>query len=80
MAGELSFIDGLVHTAAVRALTDGEVFSLDRQSLEALIERDAVLVYKVMRAIVRTVHLILSRMNFQHVEMAKYIYKQHARS
>jgi hypothetical protein len=36
-------------------------------------------VYRVMRAIVRTVHEIQRRISMQSVELANYIYKQHGR-
>jgi len=79
MAGELGFIDGLEHSAALRALNDCEVLSLEREKFESLIQTDPELVYKIMRTILRTVHGILRRMNAQYVEMTNYIFKQHGR-
>jgi CRP-like cAMP-binding protein len=79
MAGELGFIDGVEHSASIRALTNAEVFSLARGDLEKLLREDPQLVYLVMRAIMRTVHGILRRMNMQFVEMNNYITKQHGR-
>ena len=79
MIGQLGFIDGVEHSAGVRALNNCEVFTLHRNDLEALLLEDPDLVYKVMRAIVRTVHTILRRMNIQYVEMSNYITKDHGR-
>lgn len=79
MAGELGFIDGLEHSAAIRALNNAEVFSLARPDLEKLLDEDPHLVYQVMRAIMRTVHGILRRMNLQLVEMTNYVTKHHGR-
>ncbi len=79
MAGELGFIDGVEHSASIRALTNTEVFSLSRKDLESLLHEDPDLIYKVMRAVIRTVHGILRRMNLQYVEMSNYISKQHGR-
>lgn len=79
LAGELGFIDGQEHSAALRAVSDCEVFSLSRSAFETLLSQDPDLLYKVMRAIVRTVHLILHRMNAQYVELTNYISKQHGR-
>ncbi|MEB4592581.1 cyclic nucleotide-binding domain-containing protein [Candidatus Thiothrix sp. Deng01] len=79
MAGELGFIDGLEHSAAIRALNNVEVFSLTRPELEKLLDEDPHLVYQVMRAIMRTVHGILRRMNLQLVEMTNYVTKYHGR-
>jgi CRP/FNR family transcriptional regulator, cyclic AMP receptor protein len=79
MVGELGFIDGVPHSAAIRALADTELFSLNRTALEALLKSDPQLVYQVMRAIIRTVHVILRRMNLQYVELTNYITKTHGR-
>ena len=79
MAGELSFIDGTPHVVGLRALCDSRVVSLKRQDFEALVGDDSLTVYKVMRAIVRSAHRVLSRMNFEFVELSNYIFKQHGR-
>ena len=79
MAGELGFIDGMPHSAGLRAITDCEVFSIHRKEFDALIEKNPALMYKVMRAIVRTVHKILCGMNFQHAQLTDYITRQHGR-
>jgi len=75
--GELGFLDGVEHSASLRAMGNCELLRLDRASFEGLLEKDPDLVYKVMRAIVRTVHRILRSMNFQQVELTNYISKQH---
>jgi CRP/FNR family cyclic AMP-dependent transcriptional regulator len=42
-------------------------------------ESDAEIVYRAMRAIIRTAHVIQRRLSVQSVELANYIYKQHGR-
>lgn len=79
LAGELSFIDGTPHVVGLRALCDSRVVSLRRQDFEALVGDDSRIVYKVMRAIVRSAHRVLGRMNFEFVELSNYIFKQHGR-
>ncbi len=79
MAGEMGFIDGAEHSAAIRSLGYSEVFSLDRSDLEQLVDEDPQLVYHVMRAIMRTVHNIMRRMNLQLIEMTNYVTKEHGR-
>ena len=79
VAGELGFIDGVGHSAAIRAVSKCELFTLHREEFEGLIHKDPDLVYKVMRSIIRIVHAILRRMNVQYVEMTNYITKQHGR-
>ncbi len=73
MAGELGFIDGAPHSAGLRAIVDCEVFSIHRADLETLVEKDPSLVYNVMRAIIRTVHKIVRRMNSQYAQLTDYI-------
>ena len=53
-----------------------ELLRLERSALESLLDQDRDLVYKVMRAIVRNVHRILRNMNFQQVELTRYIVRQ----
>ncbi len=79
MAGELGFIDGLTHTAGLRAIGNCVIFGLSRENLEGFLKTDPEVTYKVMRSMMRTVHKILRRMNIQHVEMQNYISKQHGR-
>ncbi len=79
MAGILGFVDGVPHSAAIRALTQCELIALDRKDLERLIDQDPHLAYLVMRTVVRAAHRILRRMNAQFVEMTNYISHQHGR-
>jgi len=79
MAGELGFLDGLPHSASLRAVGNCIAICLTREEFETFIEEDPDLMYKVMRAITRTVHAILCDMNKSHAEMNNYIYKQHGR-
>ena len=79
MLGELGFIDGVEHTASLAALGDCELIRLGRARFEALLDKDPELVYKVMRAIIRTVHRILRNMNIQQVELTNYIANQNGR-
>jgi CRP-like cAMP-binding protein len=79
MAGILGFVDGVAHSAGIRAASKCELIALDRNDLEALVADQGPLVYQVMRAVVRAAHRILGRMNVQYVEMSNYIMKQHGR-
>ena len=79
LAGELSFIDGNTHTVSLRALCDSQVLSLTRAEFEAIIDQNPQLVYKVMRAVARSAHRIVHRMNHQFIELNNYIFKQHGR-
>lgn len=79
LAGELSFIDGAEHTVGLRALCDTRVLSMTRADFENLVDEHPQLVYKVMRAVARSAHGIVHRMNSQFVELSNYVFKQHGR-
>jgi CRP-like cAMP-binding protein len=79
LAGELSFIDGATHTVGLRALSKSQVLSLTRSDFEDLVDGNPQLVYKVMRAVARSAHRIVHRMNHQFIELNNYIFKQHGR-
>lgn len=79
LAGELSFIDGSVHTVGLRALSDSMVISLPRKNFEGIIDEKPQLVYKVMRAVARSAHKIMHQMNHEFIELNNYIFKQHGR-
>jgi len=79
LAGELGFVDGTVRHASLVAIGATRVLGLEREQLESLLDSHAVVVYHVMRAIVRSVHQIQRRLSLQAVELQNYIYKQHGR-
>lgn len=77
--GEMSFIDATPHYASLVADGPTRVFGLERERLEALLQSHPEIVYRVMRAIIRTVHVIQRRLSMQSVELTNYISKQHGR-
>ena len=79
LAGELSFVDGEAHTVGLRALCDSHVLSLKRGDFEGVISAHPQLAYLVMRAVARSAHKIVHRMNYQFIELNNYIFKQHGR-
>jgi len=79
LAGELSFIDGHEHTVGLRALCPTHVLTLKRDDFESIVDAQPQLVYKVMRAIARSTHRIVHRMNAEFIELNNYIFKQHGR-
>jgi CRP-like cAMP-binding protein len=79
LAGELGFMDGRPHYAALRATGPTQVLCLEREKLESLLEREPVIVYRVMRAIFRVVHVIINRMAMQTSELTNYVFKVHGK-
>jgi CRP-like cAMP-binding protein len=78
-AHELGFLDGAERYASLVAAIDSRVLVLEREGLESLIESHPRIVYRVMCAIVRTVHRIQTRLSMQASELTNYIVKQHGR-
>ena len=79
LAGELGFMDDRPRYAALRALGSTRVLSLEREKLESLLEREPLIVYRVMRAIFRVVHVILNRVAMQSSELTNYMFKVHGK-
>lgn len=74
ITGELAFLDGLKRTATVRAATDHCcVIALERENLESILEANPRLVYKVMRAILRSAHKTVGAMDKTYLDMMSYI-------
>lgn len=78
-AGEMSFIDATPHYASLVASGPTRVLGLEREKLESLLDSHPKIVYHVMRAIIRVVHVIQRRLAMQSVELTNYITKQHGR-
>jgi CRP-like cAMP-binding protein len=77
--GEMGFMDGTEAYASKVALGHTRVLALEREKLESLLDKEPLIVYRVMRAIIRVVHQIQRRLSMHQVELSNYIYKQHGR-
>jgi hypothetical protein len=77
--GERGCLDGRKHIATLRSIGPTELISLARDNLEELLESNPRAVYQVMRAVIRSLHGSLRRMNIQDVEMSNYFNAQHGR-
>jgi CRP-like cAMP-binding protein len=70
----LAFLDGLKRTATVKvANNECCVIALRRQQLESLLSVDPSLVYKVMRAVVRSAHRTVNKMDATYTDLMRYI-------
>ena len=78
-AHELGFLDGAERYASLVASSQARVLVLEREKLESLIDSHPRIVYRVMGAIVRTVHRVQTRLAMQAAELSNYIFKQHGR-
>ena len=72
--GEMSFLDGRRRSATIIALTNLEVFVMERGDFETLIEAHPWIVYKLLKNIVFTIHSIVRGMNTRDLEMVNYMW------
>jgi CRP-like cAMP-binding protein len=66
-------------SATLYAVGKTKVLSMARVEFEKLINSHPMIVYKVMRGVVRNVHGIVRRVNSQSAELSNYIYRTHGR-
>ena len=81
LAGIITFVGGAASdiSATLYAVGKTIVLSIARARFENLINSHPMLVYKVMRGVVRNVHGIVRRVNSQSAELSNYIYRTHGR-
>jgi len=79
LAGIINFVGGLQSSATLCAVGDTKVIVLEREKFETLINSHPMLVYKVMRGVVRNVHGIVRRVNSETAELSNYIYRARGR-
>jgi len=81
LAGIITFVGGPAshHSATLYAVGDTKVLSLQRAMFETLINSHPMIVYKVMRGVVRNLHGIVRRINVQSSELSNYIFRTHGR-
>jgi CRP/FNR family cyclic AMP-dependent transcriptional regulator len=81
LAGIITFVGGAASdiSATLYAVGKTKVLSMARAEFEKLINTHPMIVYKVMRGVVRNVHGIVRRVNSQSAELSNYIYKTHGR-
>ena len=81
LAGIITFVGGAASdiSATLHAIGKTKVLSLPRVRFEKLINSHPMIIYKVMRGVVRNVHGIVRRVNTQSAELSKYIYRTNGR-
>jgi len=81
LAGIITFVGGAASdiSATLCAVGTTKVLSMARAEFEKLINSHPMIVYKVMRGVVRNVHGIVRRVNSQSAELSNYIYRTHGR-
>lgn len=77
LAGVITFVGGATsqHSATLNAKGEAKVLSLSRAKFETLTTSHPMVVYKVMRGIVRYLHAIVRSMNAKSADLNNYIYR-----
>ncbi len=77
LAGMITFAGGAATqiSATLYAVGPTKVLSMERARFETLINTHPMLVYRVMRGIIRNMHGIVRRVNIESAELTNYIYK-----
>ena len=72
--GEMSFLDGRPHSSTIVALSDVEVFIIDRRDFEGVVDANPRITFKILRNIVLNVHSVVRGMNARYIEMINYMW------
>lgn len=81
LAGIITFVGGAASaiSATVYAVGQTKVLCMPRAKFETLVNSHPMIVYRVMRGVVRNVHGIVRRVNSESAELSNYIYRSHGR-
>lgn len=81
LAGMITFAGGAAThvNATLYAVGDTKVLKLERAKFETLINSHPMIVYRVMRGVIRNMHGIVRRVNSESKELSNYIYRSHGR-
>ncbi|MBI3753165.1 MAG: cyclic nucleotide-binding domain-containing protein [Deltaproteobacteria bacterium] len=72
--GEMSFLDERPRSATIVSVSHTEVYSIEKNDFEKLIDAYPRMVYKILKNIVFTVHTIVRGMNTRYIEMVNYMW------
>lgn len=78
-AGTRAFVDRTPRRATLKAIGATTVYTLEPQAFEAQLEAHPRLVFKMMRALFRSTHTNLMRMNLERDQLNNYITKSFGR-
>ena len=72
--GERSFLNERPRSATIVAISSTEVYSIEKNDFEKLIDSHPRMVYKMLKNIIFTVHTIVRGMNTRYIEMVNYMW------
>ncbi|MBI5234308.1 MAG: cyclic nucleotide-binding domain-containing protein [Deltaproteobacteria bacterium] len=72
--GEMSFLDGRPRSATIVATSDVEIYMIEKQDFDTLIDHNPRIIYKLLKNIIFTIHSIVKGMNTRYMEMLNYMW------
>lgn len=72
--GEMSFLEERPRSATIVAVSNIEVYYLERDDFEKLVDKYPRMVYKILKNIIFTIHNIVRGMNTRYIEMLNYMW------
>ena len=78
-AGTRAFVDGTPRKATLEAVDGATVYTLQPEALEAIIELEPKMAFKVMRGLFKATHNNLMRVSQERQQLTNYITKTHGR-
>lgn len=72
--GEMSFLDERPRSATIIAISNTEVYWIDKHDFEKLVDTHPRMVYKILKNIIFTIHSIVRGMNTRYIEMVNYMW------
>ncbi|HAG50588.1 MAG: hypothetical protein A2X87_06355 [Deltaproteobacteria bacterium GWC2_42_51] len=72
--GEMSFLDERPRSATIIAISNTEVYLIDKRDFEKLVDTNPRMVYKILKNIIFTIHTIVRGMNTRYIEMINYMW------
>src|SRR3989304_10355283 len=74
--GEMSFLDESPRSATIIAISNTEVYLIDKRDFEKLVDTNPRMVYKILKNIIFTIHTIVRGMNTRYIEMINYMWRR----
>lgn len=72
--GEMSFLDERPRSATIIAISNTEVYCIDKSDFEKMVDTNPRMVYKILKNIIFTIHTIVRGMNTRYIEMINYMW------
>ena len=73
--GELSLLDGRMHSASAEAVEDTKVYLLNGEKMDKLIKENPLIAYNILREMTIQLCELLRQMNMKFMDMVNYVWE-----